>query len=63
MTLLIDHLDGIPWNKAPIPRRWHRCWTQSWGLFPDGPVHRCACGAMSSDGKHWVFRNERTRRP
>jgi hypothetical protein len=56
----IFHLEGTDWLEAPVPRRWHRCWSQSIGLMPDGMwVHRCACGAISNDGKFWMERNRR----
>lgn len=28
----MDHLDGVPWFRAELPRRWHRCWPQTWGF-------------------------------
>lgn len=57
----IEHLDGIPWYKAPIPRRWHRCKPQTKGwLRYFTRVQRCACGGIRMDGHHgWAERNSR----
>jgi hypothetical protein len=40
----ISHRDGIPWYKAPVPHRWHRCSAQTVGLVD--AIERCACGAL-----------------
>jgi hypothetical protein len=57
----IAHRHGIPWFRAPIPRRWHRCtvWTSGrTGAFC--LVERCACGAIRLDGEDsWIQRNSR----
>jgi len=50
--------DGVNWFDAPLPRRWHRCRAQSRGNL-GGHVYRCACGAISPDGKYWLERNSR----
>lgn len=42
----VMHLDGIPWHRAPAPRRWHRHWAQS----ISDQVHRCPCGALRPVG-------------
>jgi hypothetical protein len=54
----VVHRDGLPWNEAPLPRRWHRCapWTTLNGYW------RCACGGWthSRPGRVvWVDRNWR----
>lgn len=57
----INHVHGIPWYEAPIPRRWHKCRPQTtgWvGYFT--PVLRCACGAIKYDRDKW--RNKNTRK-
>jgi hypothetical protein len=54
----IEHVGGISWREAPIPRRWHRCWTQTSGHG----VRRCACGALSYDDlPRWIEKNSRRR--
>jgi hypothetical protein len=53
-----EHLDGIPWYDAPIPRRWHRCKAQTRGWYKLDYVERCACGATYIMGG-WVRKNER----
>lgn len=66
-TPLVFHLDGIPWNEAPVPRRWHRCWIQTWGYAGvtfHPIVNRCPCGAtrFPTISEHWSDRNTRRRR-
>lgn len=54
-----EHLDGVKWFEAPVPRRWHRCTpqTRAWiGLFTR--VERCACGAIRIDEGFWHNKNE-----
>ena len=53
----LTHKDGIPWDEAPLPRRWHRCWRQTrW--FSHGEVWgRCPCGATYA-GTGWCQKNE-----
>lgn len=59
---LIEHLDGVPWWKAPIPPKRHNCTPQTRALLHD--VERCACGALQF--RHgpgsgvWGERNSRT---
>jgi hypothetical protein len=59
----VEHLDGVPWHDAPIPRRWHRCWPQTKGMVSGGMVRRCACGALQrplwSGRPYWIDRNTR----
>lgn len=58
---MMCHLDGIPWDLAPIPRRWHRCTPQTKGFTRSGEhVLRCACGGISIGlGAWWGERNSR----
>jgi len=57
------HLDGTPWHDAPTPRRWHKCATQTYGIVNwFDTVHRCACGAISDNGRDWLERNRRENR-
>jgi hypothetical protein len=51
--------DGVDWIDAPLPRRWHRCVPQLWGWMDLETVYRCACGAISHDGRYWSERNSR----
>lgn len=55
----LEDLDGVHWSDAPVPPRWHRCKAQTQGLLPTGWVSRCACGAISKDGRWWSRRNSR----
>lgn len=43
----VDHLDDLPWYRAPIPPAAHDCWRQSWHLDEVGNLwlERCPCGA------------------
>lgn len=63
------HRDGVPWYKAPLPRRWHRCsaWTE--GSTDGGAtwVERCTCGALRyrlgpfGSARPWIERNSRAK--
>lgn len=56
------HIDGIRFDRAPLPPRWHRCrpWTIGHGGY--GPLFRCACGALQLAGtRRWVGKNSRRR--
>lgn len=58
-----EHLNGIPWDQAPIPRRWHRCKAQTvrhMGLM--SVMDRCACGAYRDESGRWRLKNARRRR-
>lgn len=58
----IEHLDGVAWFDAPLPSRFHRCTPQTKGwTYWFTQTFRCACGAISFDGKHWSERNSRRR--
>lgn len=55
-----DHRDGIPWDEAPLPRRWHKCtaWSAEW--FGFSQVVHCACGAaMENIVREWSGKNAR----
>lgn len=59
----LEHRNGVDWIKAPLPRRWHRCFAQSRGFVLDerhGPatIERCACGGVNL-GDGWFDRNRR----
>lgn len=59
--LRIENLNGVPWHKAPLPRRWHRCQAQTRGWDMLTYIERCACGAIRLNGRGWLDRNS-TRR-
>lgn len=58
-----QHLGGVPWHEAPLPRRLHRCTpqTRDSGLR----IVRCACGAVGRMVRwgrlSWESRNSRRR--
>lgn len=52
-----EHLYGVRWHEAPLPRRWHRCWAQTTGWYGVTRVERCACGGIRLDGRRWSDRN------
>lgn len=55
----ILHKNDIPWYKAPLPRRFHRCKTWTSGVG----IRRCACGAMKVyPYPDWIERNSRRKR-
>jgi hypothetical protein len=51
--------EGVWWDQAPKPRRWHRCRPQTWGWIGLSQFFRCACGAGSFDGRTWTEKNSR----
>ena len=55
----LEDLGGVPWHKAPLPRRWHRCRPQTRGMMAGGYVERCPCGAirLSTSGP-WGRKNQ-----
>ena len=57
----MKHKDGIPYWKAPIPRRFHFCRAQTVGKLGDQWIWRCACGALRSPKrfKFWINKNDR----
>jgi hypothetical protein len=58
----LEHLNGVDWVDAPLPRRWHRCWAQTRGWFGLNIVERCACGAAKPGwSNRWINKNERRR--
>lgn len=60
-TGMVEHLDGVWWHEAPLPRRWHRCSTQTVGHAYGKLVERCACGAIRFDEGLWRDKNARRR--
>ncbi len=60
-SIEMEHLDGIPWHEAPLPRRLHLCRAQTIGYVNYFDViERCACGAIRRGGKgFWLEKNER----
>jgi hypothetical protein len=63
------HTDGVWWDEAPLPRRWHRCKVQTTGVTERlEVVQRCACGAVriyrsgETDRGPWMERNSRRKR-
>lgn len=56
---LVWDLDGVPWDKAPLPKSWHRCRAQTCTIYSQGIAHRdrCACG-----GERWGVFGKWTRR-
>jgi len=59
VTGLYLHNDDIPWYKAPIPRRWHRCNPQSVGVLGTGFIRtvilRCRCGSLLRGHLLWAW--------
>jgi len=55
---VVEHLDGVSWSEAPLPRRWHRCRAQTRGRTGFILVRRCACGAIDL-GLGWDQKNAR----
>lgn len=59
--LSLEDRDAVSWVDAPLPPRLHRCRAQTRGILSTGTVYRCACGAISRDGRWWSQRNARRR--
>lgn len=57
--MCIEHLNGVPWHDAPLPKRQHRCKAQTRGFVNSQWVFRCACGSISIDRHYWFDRNSR----
>jgi len=57
----IEHLDSIPWSKAPVPKKRHKCKAQTRGINRDtfAEIQRCACGAVKINDYNWIERNSR----
>lgn len=54
----IQHYRDLKWDEVPIPKRRHKCRTQSCGYMDS--MGRCACGAFRSGPfSAWVGRNSR----
>ena len=55
----IEHVDGIAWWDAPLPRRFHFCKAQTIGwLGFTTKIERCACGATRRNGRVWFDKNQ-----
>lgn len=52
------HYKDVPWWKAKIPWRWHRCKVQTFAKLDGEFVKRCACGAIWIMGI-WSEKNSR----
>jgi hypothetical protein len=58
----IHHLHDVPWYEAKLPRRWHLCKVQTWGMVGMTMYGRCACGAIRSGlSGYWMEKNSRRR--
>lgn len=58
----MEHLGGIAWYYADVPRRLHRCRPQTRAWMDAELVERCACGSLRFDGHGpWIDRNSRKR--
>lgn len=59
----VEHVDGIPWYDASIPRKIHRCKPQTRGYYNwVNYVERCACGAIRLyKNDRWIDKNSRKR--
>lgn len=55
------HLNGVPWHRAPLPRRWHPCSPQTKAKHFHYTVERCACGAARTNmtRPRWAGKNAR----
>lgn len=53
-----SHKDGIPWDEAPIPRRWHRCKVQTEEWFGLRQYPLCSCGGLKTP-YGWTMKNSR----
>jgi len=58
-----EHLDGMSWDMAPLPRRLHRCTPQTRGKTDRvASIERCACGATALNNGPFFDKNSRRRR-
>ena len=58
-TQITEHVDGVSWLDAPIPRRFHKCEPQTIGRHNGRVISRCACGASRLDEFAWFNKNSR----
>lgn len=59
----LEHLDGVDWYHARLPRRRHHCQPQTRGFLGFGYVERCACGAIRDRANgSWLERNSRKKK-
>jgi len=56
---IMEHTDGVPWWKASVPDRFHRCQVQTRGYIGFSRIDRCACGAIRHERGWWRERNRR----
>jgi len=62
-TVELENLDGVPWEIAPLPRRFHRCAPQTRGwISMFTRIKRCACGGINYGGIGWFEKNSRRER-
>ena len=60
-----QHLDGLPWYRAPLPEPEHACWRQSWQTEAGRLwLERCPCGGARTHHQFtsdpvWFGRNSR----
>lgn len=62
----IRHFGGVSFREAPLPRRWHRCFTQTFCMFGTfGRIERCPCGGYRNEflSSRWQDRNSRRHGP
>lgn len=60
----LHHANGVPWDRARLPWRWHRCRAQTAGRIALGGsvfrFERCPCGGVRvREGGPWLERNAR----
>ena len=56
----VFHRNGIRWDQAPLPSRFHRCRVQTFLSLEGRGFQRCACGAIRLSGRlRWMHRNLR----
>lgn len=61
-SLLRASVNGVRWDRAPIPWRFHHCWVQTRYYSRNSTkMGRCACGAFTRSGRSWTGRNSRRR--
>jgi len=54
---VLEHLHGVPFHQAQLPRRVHVCRAQTRGHVGGSLVERCACGGLRRDKGSWLERN------
>jgi len=56
---IIENLNGVSWEDAPLPPVFHRCTQQTRGWHKLHPIGRCACGGIQNDNGSWRNKNDR----